>query len=531
MIMITRMINLFLPHGSRRRKYVVNKKAAIQRHRIFAFDTKRYNQYRHEYYRSQVVPSVLEGVTFSIVVPCFNTPIFYLSQLIDSVYAQKYGKWELILVDASNEQKLSDHIKLSSQNDIRIKYLKVDNKGIAANTNEGIKVATGEYLCFLDHDDMLDPGALSENSLIVNKNPDADLIYSDEDKIDDPGENYSNPHYKPGFSIDLLRSVNYITHFVVVRTQLAREIGGIRLGFDGAQDYDFLLRIVDKTRHVYHIPKVLYHWRQAVGSTSSDFSLKQNVTSAGVKALDDHYKRNDIKATAYARKNRPGFYGVTFELSSAKRAIYILLPEEELNKIKNYVVKCFEKHVKKSRMNLDVIVISNLDDIEKTKYEYILFVDGRILPTEKDLSLNSMFGIIENGSRYSSTKLITNNKIFDNGYIKHKHGFIPLFRNIDPNLPMHFGSFEWNRNVDALSGLFICLATKDIANLKDDEPISANSENITVYGQYQYHLFSSIESAHHETKNETLFNPRLSHCSDPTVFYMDDITSYIKVKK
>jgi glycosyltransferase involved in cell wall biosynthesis len=447
------------------------------------------------------------------------------------VYAQKYSNWELILVDASSIDKISSQIELLSQNDTRVRYLKIINQGIAANTNVGIEAASGDYVCFLDHDDTLDPGALAENALVINKHPKADLIYSDEDKIDDSGEYYSNPHYKPGFSIDLLRSVNYITHFVVTRIDLVKEVGGIRLGFDGAQDYDFLLRIVDKTRHIYHIPKVLYHWRQAEGSTSRDFNLKKNVTDAGVRALDDHFKRNSIKATAYALKGRPGFYGSIYDLSSANRAIYIVTPDNELQKIKDYIKKSYIKLATTGKIKVDIHTITSIDEVDTKRYEYVLLVQGRITPTEKDGSLNSMFGIVENGSRYSSVKLVSNNRIYDSGYIKQKYGFMPLFLGLDPALPMHFGSSEWNRNVDGLSTLLVCLAAKDITNIKKNDLIIAENEIMTLFGQFQYHIFSPLEPASQDPSENTGFNSNLAHGTDPRVLIMDDITPYIKVKK
>src|SRR5690606_10452037 len=140
--------------------------------------------------------------------------------------AQSYSNWQLILVDASNDENRQKEIQMVSQHDTRIQYIKVENKGIAANTNAGIAIATGDYICFSDHDDVLDPHALRENAkVIAERSP--DIIYSDEDKISDDGTRYFEPHFKPDFSIDLLHSVNYITHFVCVRASLVKKIKGI----------------------------------------------------------------------------------------------------------------------------------------------------------------------------------------------------------------------------------------------------------------------------------------------------------------
>jgi glycosyltransferase involved in cell wall biosynthesis len=205
----------------------------------------------------------------SIVVPAFNTPEKYLVPLIQSFLDQKYGNWQLCLADASTDVSRSEAIKQEAKKDKRIKYTKLkENAGIAANTNKGIEIADGAFIGFTDHDDMLSPFALLEVARVLNEHADVELIYSDEDKLSDDGKERLMPFFKPDWSPVLFAGVNYMAHLVVVKRELLESVGALRAGFDGSQDFDFLLRITEKTNKIHHIPKILYHWRMAEGSTA-----------------------------------------------------------------------------------------------------------------------------------------------------------------------------------------------------------------------------------------------------------------------
>ncbi|MEM3036416.1 MAG: glycosyltransferase, partial [Thermoplasmata archaeon] len=193
---------------------------------------------------------------FSIIVPVYNTNRKYLKLCIDSVLNQIYNNWELCVVDGGSTKSyikriLNDYAK--KDNRIKVKFLK-KNKGIASNSNEALGIATGEFVGFLDHDDELSSDALYEVAKLLNENQDLDLIYSDEDKITTKGKRI-NPHFKPDWSPDTLYSYNYITHFLVMNRIIINKLGGFREGYDGAQDYDLLLRATEISNKIAHIPK------------------------------------------------------------------------------------------------------------------------------------------------------------------------------------------------------------------------------------------------------------------------------------
>ena len=212
----------------------------------------------------------------SIVTPVYNPRRQDLLQCIQSVVDQIYGDWELCIIDGGSEQPyVKELIESFAQKDSRIKYLSLShNHGIAGNSNEALKMATGEFVGLLDHDDMLAPFALYEVVKFLNENPKTDFLFSDEDKVPPNGEQRYDPFFKPDWSPDTFLSYNYACHFAVIRKNLIEDIGGFREGYDGAQDYDLILRIAQKTSNIKRIPKILYHWRASRGSVASDQASK-----------------------------------------------------------------------------------------------------------------------------------------------------------------------------------------------------------------------------------------------------------------
>ena len=206
--------------------------------------------------------------TFSIIVPLYNTPKKFLKNMIRSVLRQTYIKWELCLADGSDgaHEYVGQFCKRIAKQDARIKYLKLEkNNGISANSNAALKMATGNYIGLLDHDDLLHPAALYEVAITIEKKK-ADLIYTDEVVFRWTMKDANRFHFKPDYSPDLLRGNNYICHFMVFHQDLLKTIGGgFRSEFDGSQDYDLTLRLVEKAEHIVHIPKALYYWRNHVG--------------------------------------------------------------------------------------------------------------------------------------------------------------------------------------------------------------------------------------------------------------------------
>ncbi len=237
----------------------------------------------------------------SIAVPTFNTPREFLIEMIESVLSQTYNKWELCIADGgSRGPYLKDILTSYALKDERIKVRFLDgNKGIAGNSNGAISLATGDFIALLDHDDLLAPFALFEVVKAINENPEADFIYSDEDKISEDGNCRCDPHFKPDYAPDTLRSYNYICHLSVIRRCLGEAVGWFRYGFDGSQDYDLFLRTLEKAVRVVHLPKILYHWRVSSSSAAGNTSAKTYAYEAAKRALNDHLKRTGTDGEAH----------------------------------------------------------------------------------------------------------------------------------------------------------------------------------------------------------------------------------------
>ncbi|NOJ94173.1 glycosyltransferase [Corallococcus coralloides] len=261
----------------------------------------------------------------SLITPAWETPVDVLRACIASVRAQVYPHWELCIVDdGSRSASVADVLREAAAGDARIRFARLEsNQGIARATNAALALATGEYVGFLDHDDLLAPHALAEVVLRLDETPGADVVYSDEDKVDARGLRFA-PYLKPALSPELLRAVNYVCHFLVVRASLLREVGGIRPGFEGAQDHDLLLRLMERTRRFEHIPRVLYHWRTLPGSTATDASAKPAASEAGRRAVAEHLAR--MGEGGSAETVAPGLYRIRHPLVGRPR-VSVLLSE------------------------------------------------------------------------------------------------------------------------------------------------------------------------------------------------------------
>ncbi len=271
----------------------------------------------------------LHPYRISILVPAYETDPAHLLALIRSVAEQSYENWELCIADGSETDTVKNTVMeasgtLDSSDAKKIRYRKLEkNLGISGNTNEALSMATGEYVGFLDHDDLLSPDALYEVMQVLTENLCKDgnvysnrirALYTDEDKTDESGTRFFEPHRKPGFDIDLLRSNNYICHFFVVRTEIARNVGGLSSEFDGAQDHDFIFRCLENVpvSAVVHIGKILYHWRCHAASTAENPDSKTYAYEAGKRAVEAHLRRKGIAATVVDTPHL-GFFRVIYE--------------------------------------------------------------------------------------------------------------------------------------------------------------------------------------------------------------------------
>ena len=267
--------------------------------------------------------------TVSVVVPTWDPPPPFLTALLESVLAQTYARWELCIADGgSRDPEVREVLRRFGARDPRVKVRFLPaNRGIAGNSQAALGLATGAYVALLDHDDTLAPFALHEVVRAVNRWPDADLIYSDEDTIDAGGTRRANPHFKPDWSPDLLRGCNYVCHLAVFRRALVRQVGGFRPGFEGAQDYDLTLRVGERARRVVHVPKVLYHWRVHPGSVTADEAGKGYAYASARRALRDHLRRRGV-AGAVADGPRLGTYRVTYPLAGLP-LVSVIIPSRD----------------------------------------------------------------------------------------------------------------------------------------------------------------------------------------------------------
>ena len=229
---------------------------------------------------------------FSIVMPTYNTPDWILRAALNSVIAQTYSNWELCIADDnSNKQNIRLSLTEYATKDTRFKIVYRETNGhIAEATNTAMELATGDYICLMDHDDEIAPNALYEFAVKLNEDPELDFIYSDEDKITEHGKRYE-PFFKPDWSPEALEACMYTAHFACYRISLVRKVGGFRKQFNGAQDYDFVLRFTEHVRKVAHIPKILYHWRAIPGSTAASMDNKDYVIDSAVRALEGRVRR------------------------------------------------------------------------------------------------------------------------------------------------------------------------------------------------------------------------------------------------
>ena len=238
-----------------------------------------------------------QDTLFSLVVPIYNTPKNLLNEMIDSVKDQTYSNWELILVDdKSTDKNTIANAEKYVKSDKRIKLVKlVKNLGISGATNKGIEKSKGDFICLLDHDDILHCNALSEAANIVKNHPNVELIYTDEAKIKDSV--VFDPFFKTGWNPEFIRSVNYITHFTSMRRATLERCGFERSEFDGAQDWELFMRISNNIdpRNIYHIPKILYFWRVHSNSTSESVNAKPYVVDSQRRLLEEYYKENSSK--------------------------------------------------------------------------------------------------------------------------------------------------------------------------------------------------------------------------------------------
>jgi GT2 family glycosyltransferase len=305
----------------------------------------------------------------TIITPVFNTPPQWLKECVESVLNQTYQKWEMILIDdhSSDPETLRTLTELAAA-DSRIILAKDEKRrGISAASNRGLALAQGEWVGFLDHDDLLEPDALFQNVKWLQDHRDADLIFSDEDKLTERG--FDSPIFKPDWSPDYFLSCNYVCHFTLLRRELVMQLGGFRSEFDGAQDYDLFLRVTEQSNRIDHIPRVLYHWRRTLTSTADNVQCKPKMLEAGRLALEAHLKRRQQPGHVVVDW-RTYLYWVKREVTESKK-ISVIIPFRECVDL---LARCLDSLTSKTSYTpYEVVVIDNDSQSEDARAYFSRF--------------------------------------------------------------------------------------------------------------------------------------------------------------
>jgi GT2 family glycosyltransferase len=330
----------------------------------------------------------------SVVMPVFNTPERYLRKALSSVVGQLYPNWELCVADdASTAPHVKAVLAEYATKDRRLRIVsRPKNGGISEATNSAVDVATGEYIAFLDHDDVLPAQALYMVAREIARDPELDVIYSDEDKISRWGRRY-DPHFKSDWNPDLFLGQNMISHLGVYRTSLVREVGGLRPEFDGSQDYDLALRIVERIepRRIRHIPHILYHWRAAAGSAARSGGEKPHAVEVARRAVADHLRRRRIRANVAFIPRSP-FLQIRYELD-VEPAVSIIVPTKDQ---KDLLSRCVSGILERTRYeNLELLIVDNRS-VERATHAYLdkIATDPRVRVLCYDEPFN--FSLINN---------------------------------------------------------------------------------------------------------------------------------------
>lgn len=307
----------------------------------------------------------------SIIIPVYNTPSRFLAQAVSSVENQIYTNWEVCLCDdCSTRQETMEYLKQIGSHD-KMRIVRNDeNSHISVTSNNAITLASGEFVAFLDHDDMLHPHALFEVVKALNLQPELDFIYTDEDFIEEDGSR-GHPHFKSDFNPDLLTSHNYITHFAVIRKRVGDRIGWFRPGYEGAQDWDLFLRLAAVTQHIHHLPQVLYHWRRHGESTALSYSNKNYAHEASLRTLTAYLHENNI-AGRIEDGPGPGAYHVRRQVLT-EACVSIIIPfKDKLSFLKRCVKGIYDKS---GYDNFEIILVNHRSR-EKSTLEYLDSIKG-----------------------------------------------------------------------------------------------------------------------------------------------------------
>ncbi len=305
---------------------------------------------------------------FSIVMPVFNTPVEWLERAVASVREQLWQEWELCIADdASTSSATRAALERLSASDTRIHVVfRTKNGHISEASNSALSIATGDYIALLDHDDELAPHALFVMADYINRHPDAVLLYSDEDKIDEKGHRY-DPYFKPDWDPELFASQNFVNHLGVYRRDALVRTGGFRTGFEGSQDYDLVLRVIEglTAAQIVHVPHVLYHWRAIPGSTALDIDEKSYAVQRARQALKEHFERRNIDVSIEPAWDRSQFHRIRYALPTPVPSVSIIVCTRDRVDLLKTAVESVERLT--DYPNYEIVVVDNQSAEAATK--------------------------------------------------------------------------------------------------------------------------------------------------------------------
>ena len=426
-----------LPPNSKRRELV--KKILGRQYRKYNHEEQMYlqwiknNEPRKKELKKQLNTKFEINPKISILVPLYNTPENFFDELVQSLKNQTYSNWELCLADGSPEpinfiDKYLD--------DKRIVYKIIgENKGISGNTNEALKLATGDYIALLDHDDLLPTFSLYEIVKRINEKPNVEFIYTDEDKIETSNKLRYGVFFKPDFSSYTLNSANYICHFSIFKKELMDKIGGFDSKYDGSQDWDIVARATENTDKIEHIAKVLYHWRVHQNSTAGNSDSKPYAFEIGKQVIKDHVKRSLNVDVDVDDGPTPGSYSVKYKVKGNPK-VSIIIDSEDLQK--EQIEELVKKVKATTYSNYEILVITNENienvdkiikpeenmlktynnTIDKISGEYFIIFDKNLLKIDEPEYIEDLVGICQNQNvgivgikLYNEQKVIEHNGI------------------------------------------------------------------------------------------------------------------------
>ena len=383
----TRMLKKLSPYtiqkGFRYLKHYGPKEFWIRLHERFEPEEVPYGPWYQAYVPDQETLEAQKKHKFdyrpliSIAVPAYQTPVEFLKQMIESLISQTYPEWELCIANASPDNEEMQRVLADySAKDSRVRFCNLkENLGIAENTNRAFSMAKGEFMGLLDHDDLLVPNALYEIVQALQDHPQADALYTDEDKVTTELDEHFQPHLKPDFNLDLLRSNNYICHFFVVRRSIVEKAGGFRKEFDGAQDYDFIFRCTENAREVLHVPEILYHWRTHKASTADNPASKMYAFEAGKRAIEANLERTGTKGVVSHTQDL-GFYRVKYPVQG-KPLVSVIIPNKDEKETLQTCMEMLNNNT--SYQNFEIIIIENNSTTDEIfRYYKELSKDPRI---------------------------------------------------------------------------------------------------------------------------------------------------------